>query len=67
MEYHPGGIEELMRGAGIDGTQLFDEVCVLISLLYKIFKSLKSHCVLVCVYVFTCILDWNFSHIMGFI
>lgn len=26
MEYHPGGEEELMRGAGIDGTQLFDEV-----------------------------------------
>ncbi|XP_063403190.1 cytochrome b5 reductase 4-like isoform X1 [Mytilus trossulus] len=26
MEYHPGGIEELMRGAGLDGTQLFDEV-----------------------------------------
>ena len=26
MEYHPGGEEELMRGAGIEGTQLFDEV-----------------------------------------
>ena len=26
MEYHPGGIEELMRGAGQDGTLLFDEV-----------------------------------------
>ncbi|XP_061193532.1 cytochrome b5 reductase 4-like isoform X3 [Saccostrea echinata] len=26
MEYHPGGDDELMRGAGIDGTQLFDEV-----------------------------------------
>lgn len=26
MEYHPGGIDELMRGAGQDGTQLFDEV-----------------------------------------
>lgn len=26
MEYHPGGIDELMRGAGLEGTQLFDEV-----------------------------------------
>jgi cytochrome b involved in lipid metabolism len=26
MEYHPGGVEELMRGAGIDSTQVFDEV-----------------------------------------
>eukprot|EP00794_Sanderia_malayensis_P000417 gene417-1053_t len=25
-EYHPGGISELMRGAGKDGTQYFDEV-----------------------------------------
>jgi hypothetical protein len=26
MEYYPGGIDELMRGAGQDGTLLFDEV-----------------------------------------
>jgi cytochrome-b5 reductase len=26
MDYHPGGVEELMRGAGIDCTVLFDEV-----------------------------------------
>ncbi|XP_073445752.1 cytochrome b5 reductase 4 isoform X2 [Dendrobates tinctorius] len=26
MEYHPGGEEELMKAAGIDGTQLFDQV-----------------------------------------
>ncbi|XP_014782334.1 cytochrome b5 reductase 4 [Octopus bimaculoides] len=26
MEYHPGGIAELMRGVGKDGTQLFDEI-----------------------------------------
>ncbi|CAG5132607.1 unnamed protein product, partial [Candidula unifasciata] len=25
MEYHPGGIDELMRAAGKDGTLLFDE------------------------------------------
>ena len=25
-EYHPGGIPELMRGAGKDGTEYFDEV-----------------------------------------
>ena len=26
MDFHPGGAEELMRAAGTDGTQLFDEV-----------------------------------------
>ncbi|KAM9353397.1 cytochrome b5 reductase 4 isoform 2-T2 [Symphorus nematophorus] len=26
MDYHPGGEEELMRAAGIDGTELFDQV-----------------------------------------
>lgn len=26
MEFHPGGVDELMRAAGQDGTQLFDEV-----------------------------------------
>ncbi|XP_073482987.1 cytochrome b5 reductase 4 isoform X1 [Aquarana catesbeiana] len=26
MEYHPGGEDELMKAAGADGTQLFDEV-----------------------------------------
>ena len=26
MEYHPGGIPELMRGAGKDATVFFDEV-----------------------------------------
>lgn len=26
LPYHPGGAEELMRGAGIDATQLFDKV-----------------------------------------
>lgn len=26
MEYHPGGVPELMKGAGIDGTLLFNEV-----------------------------------------
>lgn len=26
LEFHPGGIDELMRGAGKDSTQLFDEV-----------------------------------------
>ncbi|KAI2802766.1 hypothetical protein RDWZM_001055 [Blomia tropicalis] len=25
LDYHPGGMEELMRGAGIDSTDLFDE------------------------------------------
>ena len=27
LEYHPGGIPELMRGVGRDATDLFDEVC----------------------------------------
>ena len=27
MEYHPGGIPELVRGIGQDATELFDEVC----------------------------------------
>lgn len=26
MEYHPGGMPELMRGAGQDATKFFDEV-----------------------------------------
>ena len=26
LDFHPGGIDELMRGAGTDGTALFDEV-----------------------------------------
>ena len=29
MEFHPGGVDELMRAAGSDGTQLFDEVCAM--------------------------------------
>jgi len=27
LEFHPGGVPELMRGAGIDCSELFDEVC----------------------------------------
>jgi len=26
MDFHPGGVPELMRAAGKDGTKLFDEV-----------------------------------------
>jgi len=26
MEYHPGGEDELMKAAGADGTDLFDQV-----------------------------------------
>uniref|UniRef100_S4RIQ1 Cytochrome b5 heme-binding domain-containing protein n=1 Tax=Petromyzon marinus TaxID=7757 RepID=S4RIQ1_PETMA len=26
MEYHPGGEEELMKAAGVDGTELFEQV-----------------------------------------
>lgn len=37
MDYHPGGEEELMKAAGIDGTDLFDQVsvlCYMYSVLY---------------------------------
>jgi cytochrome b involved in lipid metabolism len=26
LEFHPGGVDEIMRGAGKDGTQLFNEI-----------------------------------------
>lgn len=26
MRYHPGGVQELMRAAGYDGTALFNEI-----------------------------------------
>jgi len=29
MDYHPGGEEELMKAAGIDGTDMFDQVWTL--------------------------------------
>jgi hypothetical protein len=32
MEFHPGGVPELMRAAGVDCTQLFDEVSCIVSL-----------------------------------
>ena len=28
MDFHPGGTDELMRAAGKDGTELFDEVMI---------------------------------------
>uniref|UniRef100_A0A8C7EGH3 Cytochrome b5 heme-binding domain-containing protein n=1 Tax=Nothoprocta perdicaria TaxID=30464 RepID=A0A8C7EGH3_NOTPE len=31
MEYHPGGEEELMKAAGTDGTDLFDQVRTTVS------------------------------------
>lgn len=39
MDYHPGGEEELMKAAGIDGTDLFDQV-------WKLMKKVKHHCFL---------------------
>ena len=32
MDFHPGGVPELMRAAGKDGTKLFDEVSLCQSL-----------------------------------
>ena len=29
IRFHPGGKEELMKGAGIDCSILFDEVCTI--------------------------------------
>jgi cytochrome b involved in lipid metabolism len=26
LDYHPGGVDEIMKGAGIDGTTLFQEI-----------------------------------------
>jgi cytochrome-b5 reductase len=26
LDYHPGGIDEIMKGAGIDATTLFQEI-----------------------------------------
>jgi cytochrome-b5 reductase len=26
LEFHPGGVDEMMRAAGADGTELFDQV-----------------------------------------
>lgn len=37
MDYHPGGEEELMKAAGIDGTDLFDQV-------WKVMKTVKHKC-----------------------
>jgi len=46
LDFHPGGVEELMRGAGKDATGLFDEVgysdrihmvnCCIIHVLYGV-------------------------------
>ena len=38
LEYHPGGIPEIMRGVGRDATDLFDEV----NTLYSPFSPLPS-------------------------
>lgn len=35
MDYHPGGEEELMKAAGIDGTDLFDQV-------WEVLEEVKS-------------------------
>ncbi|KAL4709029.1 hypothetical protein ACJJTC_005890 [Scirpophaga incertulas] len=41
LPYHPGGPEELMKGAGIDATQLFDKVHPWVN-----FDSLLSKCLI---------------------
>lgn len=46
MNFHPGGVEELMRGVGKDATNLFDEVgcdkklCLFIFLSFFVFGFL---------------------------
>ena len=32
MDFHPGGIEELMKGVGKDATKLFENVCLVPSI-----------------------------------
>jgi cytochrome b involved in lipid metabolism len=39
FSYHPGGAEELMRGAGSDGTALFDEVHRWVNVEYMLAKA----------------------------
>lgn len=41
MDFHPGGVDELMRGVGKDGTQLFDEVCTCTGTMHLQF----THCI----------------------
>lgn len=38
MDYHPGGEDELMKAAGVDGTELFDQV-------WKVMEQMK-HCLI---------------------
>ncbi len=40
LDYHPGGVDELMKGAGRDCTALFDKVRFLCSILFVLFFSL---------------------------
>ncbi|XP_053237359.1 cytochrome b5 reductase 4 isoform X4 [Podarcis raffonei] len=59
MEYHPGGEDELMKAAGADGTELFDQVhrwvnyesmlkeCMVGRLALKPFAALKESCPIV--------------------
>ena len=49
LEFHPGGVSELMRGAGKDSTDLFDEVsqcsisCLPLVFIYNLILSLLCH------------------------
>ena len=42
MDYHPGGEEELMKAAGKDGTELFDQVGMLQSVLLEWMQSIQD-------------------------
>ena len=39
LDFHPGGVDELMRGAGKDATTLFDEVCLFVCLFRVMIRS----------------------------
>lgn len=43
MEYHPGGEDELMRAAGTDGTDLFDQVAATVQLVFSFSKYCVAH------------------------
>lgn len=54
LEFHPGGVDEIMRGAGKDATQLIDEVLVTL---------LLSLCVSFSVFPRLCLYVYVFVHL----
>ena len=54
LEFHPGGIPEIMRGAGKDATDLFDEVSFpFIYSLSQPHLELWTYCIIYIIYRFS--------------